>query len=496
MIRVTIENNFCKIEGLDNQDTIDRLSFLLSYEDFSLRYAIGKFAAKNLARVRMLSKRLVFPTGLLPKVFEFLHFNYEKEDIEFIDKREFLAGPNAGIWTGPKLFDYQEQIVDTAINEKAGMIHACTGAGKSIMIAKLCHELNLPTIIGVVTEDLLFQLYEDFVNFFGKDKVGIVGSGYCIPKQFTIASVWTLARAVSHNAKVEKDDDCNAAEWAPTNHQQKEQIKQLMKDAKVVILDEAHFAGASAIQKFLEFSTGAPFRFGFTGTPWRMNGDDMLLESAFGKVICKLSASELIKRGFLVKPKIMFLDIPKYDKDIAENWQAVKNNYFLNNSVRDDIIVNHIIKMRDMGKRPLLLFRDIAYGMKIKNLLPNDIKLSFVSGAVTKEKRKAVKEDYESGKIDLIMASVIYDQGVNIPSLDGLVLLSGGKSTSKALQRIGRVIRSAPGKKSAFVMDTFDQVQYGEAHSLSRYKIYATEPEFKLGIGNAFNHYLVRKGII
>ena len=59
----------------------------------------------------------------------------------------------------------------------------------------------------------------------------------------------------------------------------------------------------------------------------------------------------------------------------------------------------------------------------------------------------------DDSPITHLIASKIFDQGVDIPNLDALVLAGSGKSSGRALQRIGRVIRNAPGKKKAIVVE-------------------------------------------
>jgi superfamily II DNA or RNA helicase len=58
-----------------------------------------------------------------------------------------------------------------------------------------------------------------------------------------------------------------------------------------------------------------------------------------------------------------------------------------------------------------------------------------------------------------LIASKIFDQGIDIPELDALILAGSGKSSARALQRIGRVIRSYPSKKWANVIEFWDNTQ-------------------------------------
>ena len=103
-----------------------------------------------------------------------------------------------------------------------------------------------------------------------------------------------------------------------------------------------------------------------------------------------------------------------------------------------------------------------------------------MSGNDSLEKRDEVKKAIYSGKIDVILASTIFDIGVDIKCLSALILAGGGKSYVKALQRIGRVIRSYPGKKFAAIVDFYDDIKYLKAHSVNRCKIYMTENGFKV----------------
>src|SRR5690606_21334147 len=93
--------------------------------------------------------------------------------------------------------------------------------------------------------------------------------------------------------------------------------------------------------------------------------------------------------------------------------------------------------------------------------------------------REKIKNDLEEGKIKCIVASRIFDIGLNLPILSGLIIASAGKSSVRALQRIGRVIRPYPGKRFAAVIDFADQAPYLLDHAKRRKEIYETEFEVK-----------------
>lgn len=478
-IKIVIENSSAKITGLTDLAVIDAVSRRLSYTVDSARYSYAYRTGSWDGRVRLLDKRMNFPAGLVDEVTSVLYGFGIQYQID--DQREPVICDDRMGWQGPPLRDYQNTIVDRALSAGRGMIKACTGSGKSNVIAYLCGQYNTNTVVYVVSLDLLGQMHDTISNTLGIE-VGLVGGGQCDIKKITVCSAWSAGRAFDEKTTSSDEEDVAADNWKPSE-QQKSDIREMVSAARLVILDEAQFAAANSIQCIVKNSQSGVHRFGFSGTPWRSDGADILLTAAFGKNICDIKASDLIELGWLVEPKIAFRDIPSNYK-IKKNWADVKREYIVNNDTRNTLIVDNTLKLLEMGRKPLLLFREIAHGNILESLLPPDVKYEKVTGELSTAERDRIRADFSAGHIDLILASSVYDQGVDLPALDALVLAGGGKSTSKALQRIGRVIRGAPGKKDALVLDTWDQSHFVAKHSLTRYKAYRYEPRFKISAEN------------
>jgi superfamily II DNA or RNA helicase len=69
--------------------------------------------------------------------------------------------------------------------------------------------------------------------------------------------------------------------------------------------------------------------------------------------------------------------------------------------------------------------------------------------------------------------------------LDALILAGGGKSPTRALQRVGRVIRrhtypDGRVKKDAYVYHLDDYLKYTHEHAQSCKRIYRSEPKFDI----------------
>jgi superfamily II DNA or RNA helicase len=481
MISIVVRNVNSRIFGLDDIGIIDAISGALTYvtdnAKYSFKYKMGAWDGST----RLLTKNLSFATGLLSLVEGVLQ-DYGAE-YEIRDEREIIhfSSPESP-WYGHSIYDYQKEVVDTALREKRGMVQVATGGGKTLIIGKLAHEFgDLPIVIYVVSLDLLSQMHSDLQQWLGKD-VGIVGDGLCDIKNITVCSAWTVGKAFTKKSKDDTtEEDVVEDKWDPSEAQ-KRLIREMAEGARVVILDEAQFAAAHSIKTILDNSKGAVYKYGFSGTPWRTGGDDLLLEAAFGKKIVQITASELIDGGYLVPPKIAMRDIPPYHVELPQNWKAVHANYIVNNELRNNILIANTVHLLEMGRKPLILFREHKHGKILRDMIPSDVRVRMVTGKLGKEERDKIREDFKAGEIDLLLASTVYDQGVDLPGLDALIKAGGGKSTAKALQRIGRVIRGnkAGGKKDAYVVDTFDQAMYVRGHSIARYNVYCTEPRFIL----------------
>jgi superfamily II DNA or RNA helicase len=158
------------------------------------------------------------------------------------------------------------------------------------------------------------------------------------------------------------------------------------------------------------------------------------------------------------------------------------------------LIINTAKDLISAGRKPLILFREHAHGEILADLLPADVRCEYVTGRDTRARRDEIRENFKNGLVDLILASVVYDQGVDLPALDALIPADSGKSTAKALQRIGRAIRGHPGKKDAYVAEFFDQAHYVREHSYARFEIYQTEPEFKIKCGEQMSQFIKKRG--
>jgi superfamily II DNA or RNA helicase len=487
MAKILITGNYSQITEEEDSGFLKELDKHLSWkvpgaehtQAFKGFYSkkTGKFEKWDGLR-HVMSGSLMFPTGLVPRIQKF--YSDAQKEIIVSDRRKPKAAFTS-LDISEKLielekipFDYQLSALEACKVNDRGILKLATGAGKSILAALVTAHFNQKTIIYVIGKDLLYQFYNLFNSIFGK-RVGIVGDGHCEIADFNIVSIWTAGQAfgMKKNEVLLDADDFEEK----LNLNKKSDIVTMLKDTKLHVIDECHMSASATIQAIYKHSS-ADYIYGLSGTPWRDDNADLLVEGMLGEYIVDVSASYLIKRDFLAKPIIKFVNVPPLGGEESSSYQKLYKEYVTDNPVRNALIVKSTKALVNAGYQTLVLFNNIAHGKTLFELINKELNCAMLDGSDDSKTRERIKDDLANKRLDCVIASKIFDIGVDCPSLSGLVLAGGGKSSVKCLQRIGRVIRKYPGKKQAAVVDFVDNCKFLEKHSKIRYKIYKSENGF------------------
>lgn len=476
---IILNNKKCQIIA-DDELLIKRIRSRLSYRMKGVEYTAAYSNGWN-GITYLLSKANKFDLGLLENVKEYL--NSSKIDFTIEDNRTAKSiSEELDISENLKKHgliprDYQLRIIKSLNNNDRGIIRAATGSGKSLVAALMVAKLNKPTIIYVIGLDLLSQFHELFSKIFNEE-IGYVGNGVCKIGRITIASIWTIGKALDLGDDLFLDDENDSKELSP-RVENCFKIKELLKQTKVHIIDECHVVTTNTISSIYK-QIDPEYIVGLSGTPYRNDGSDLLITSILGEKIIDISASELIEKGILAQPIIKFVSVPKKIMH-STNYQVVYKDYIVENPIRNNLILDNVKQLLEKKYTPLVLFKHIRHGDILYELFLNaGIKCRMLYGNDSLIVRNEVKEQISNKEIDVVLASTIYDLGVDLPILSALVLCGGGKSSIRALQRIGRCIRKYPGKSHSCVVDFYDNARFLKGHSVDRFQVYKSEPGFKI----------------
>jgi len=410
-------------------------------------------------------KLIVFPTGLLEKILDFFDKNgFSKDQLRetsIIDYRvkpkETNGFPIAG--KPAQLRPYQETAVKELLSHGQGTFVGSTGSGKTLVIQEVIRRLGLKTVVVVPNISILNQTVKRFEKYFGTRLVGKLGDGKrVLDKKITVACAASVALTT-------------ADDW---------------KNIDVAFFDETHHAPCKTIETIAyKVFPNAFYRFGATATCFRTDGADLAIEAAVFPPVFQYTLEDGIKDGFLATPSTIMYHVPfnsyrNYSGKIMT--YAYKYHVFRNHKLTN-YIVQQINSYLDQGKQILILVREKEQGFHLQSKLPGAAfvhqgprpeKLGPAPEPVYKKSTAAV-EDFNKGKLRCLIATSILGEGSDLPPVDVLFNLSGGKSKLDLMQHVGRGLRKTETKKELIVVDyihaTHDLLK---KHSIERYKWYQT----------------------
>ena len=478
---VIIDNKKCQLITDDNnlfRQIYNLLSYKLEGFEYSPAYQQGSWNGITY----LMSKKGIFNFGLLSKVECYIkekNIEYELQDKrlpkiinEPLDISENLKNHN------PPLIprDHQLEILKATDDNDIGIVRAATASGKTLAAGLVVAKKNVPTIIFTIGTDILYQFYNLFSEIFNEE-IGIIGDGIVNPKRITICSIWTAGNALKVK-NIISDDEMDLTE-KKCDEKSYGKIFAYLSKAKLIILDECHVSTTNTINAIYKV-INPDYIYGFSGTPYRGDNSDILVNSILGEQICNISASFLIKKGILPRPIIKFISVPKMI-GLGSQYLSIYKDYIVENEVRNNLIVNETKKLIDKGYSPLVLFKQIKHGRILyEKFLDAGVKCGMLYGNDDIDERERVKKQFVNGEIEVIAASSVFDIGTDIQKISALILTGSGMSSVKTIQRVGRALRPASGKTHSAIIDFYDQCKYLKTHSKIRYETYILEPEFKV----------------
>jgi superfamily II DNA or RNA helicase len=451
MIKINIENVKSNLEGDLDPKVISALYNKLAAEVQGSFYARKSSPWWDGKKHFFTKVGKAFMTGLIWMVRDVLdkhHVHYEYNDLRVKPKlKKELSLHNVALRL------YQQSIVDEAVKKERGIIRVSTGGGKTTIIASLVGKLNLTTLILIHRQEIMQQIKETLERIL-QVPIGTVGAGVVNIQNITIAMV-----------------------------QSAHELKDFLPTVDVLIGDEGHHAPAETYWQVAEACPNAYFRYLFTGSDWREDNMNIMLDGFAAKKFVDINASKLIEDGWLVPPTIYLFDFQHERKNRkGVRYPKIYNEEVTNNLKRNQLVVDIAMKAVKAGKSTLILINYIEHGENLLALLEKVYpEIEFIHGSTEAEKRQRVLQEFKEGTRKLILSSNILGEGVDIPKLEVLITARAEASTIAAYQALGRTLRPSEGKTHAIIIDLFDsECKYLESHASARLKIYASEPRYTI----------------
>jgi len=459
-------------------------------------------------RIRFLQNNGLLPSGLLNECTEILKEwgvtyqldNFPHDQIDISDFRDVINDEMIAKQQGEPMipYDHQWETAELLLQSRRGITKSATSSGKSFvitMVAKyLLHKKHVSNILLVVPRsDLVLQMLKDSEEYgFDRKDTGIYfgrEKDYK-GKKFVIAT-WQSLNEIKHRKFFEQFecliiDECHGA-------------KQNDKSSKSKLK-----SGGTVMRQICDLCTNASWRFGFSGTLPTDPLEKRTVISGIGPVINEVKAVDLMEKGLITKLKISIPFI-NYDNKIANEkikdillangitpdmkledipitakFNAEKQ--FLENYIPRLKLISKIVKSRlEKEENILILANTLKFGENLKkilsHLLKNDFnEIYYIRGDMNEYDRKAIREDMEKKtRVIIIATTSLFSTGISVKNLHSAVFSSIGKSKTRCIQSIGRILRLHSSKKVARVYDLVDNLKYSKKHAQERLNYYIEE---------------------
>ena len=344
------------------------------------------------------------------------------------------------------LYPYQEKAVGQAKKGLYGILQSKAGSGKTQMGIALIKEYGRRALWLTHTADLLVQSKERALRYMDKNLIGTITEGKVnIGQGVTFATIQTMCKL---------------------------DLTQYKDMWDVIIVDECHRVCGSPTQmtmfaKVLN-SLSARHKYGLSATVHRSDGMIKATFSLIGDVVYTVPddavADKVMKVGIKPIGTGIKLTPQCLNTDGTLNYTKLIN-YLAGNFHRNIGIIDELIDQK--GKSCLILSDRLEHLETLLNMLPMDMKTqaSMISGKMTTKKGKAEREqaieDMRTRKKKYLFATYsLAKEGLDIPCLERLFMVTPQKDYAVITQSIGRIARTYEGKCDPIALDFVDDIGY------------------------------------
>lgn len=384
-----------------------------------------------------------FPVGVLGRVIEILDvigMDYRvQNDVE-------LPGDPLGLeWKTDKvLYDYQAEAAEIAYLNGGGTICLPTGGGKTLVCLRLIYAFDHRALVMVHSRELMRQWRDEIRRTFDIDP-GLVGGGFKENwDDITVASIQTIASRVKRG-KVDEID---------LNY-------------PVAVLDECHRVPAQDSYT-VAMLYNSPVRIGASATPYRTDGREMKIWGAIGDICVQITPVDLIRRGYLTRPRFVILDPPYVKMRKVNDWHDAYYDGIVANQYRNQMIVNTARSLVEDGHKVYIHVERIEHG-DILAIMFDDV--PFIHGTTPKAERDGTIAQFAGTELDCLISTLL-GEGVDIPAMTAIIMAGGLKTQVGVVQKVGRALRLSPGKEEAIIVDFRDKGPWLSRHFQERMNVY------------------------
>lgn len=334
-----------------------------------------------------------------------------------------------------------------------GVVVLPTGAGKSHLATLAIDDRRRSTLVVAPTLDLVRQWYDLLRTSFGVP-VGVIGGGDYAVEPLTVT---TYDSAYIH-------------------------MEHLGNRFGLVVFDECHHLPGDAYALAARFCL-APFRLGLSATPERADGREVELDQLIGPTVYRRDIVELAG-DYLAEYEVeqIIVDLSPEEWAAYEEARAVYRGFVVSQGIRMSRpdgwqqFIQRAARSVE-GRRALEAYqrqRQLAFAAPSKlayldhllhqhradrtlvftqdNATAYEISRRFLVPVITHQTKVTERSEILAGLADgtynAVVTSKVLNEGVDVPSANVAIIVSGSGSVREHVQRLGRVLRKKGDKRA------------------------------------------------
>ena len=320
--------------------------------------------------------------------------------------------------------------------EQRALLISATGTGKTYASAFALREADPKRVLFLVhREQIAKQAIESFRRVFGRTKTfGLLsGNSKRYDEDYLFATMQMMAKeeTLSKYQKTEFD---------------------------VIIIDEVHRAGASSYQRIMGYFE-PQFWLGMTASPERTDGFD-IYHLFDHNIAYEIRLQQALEEDLLCPFHYFGITEMEIDGEVFDDTTGMRNFSYLICDERVEYILEKAKYYGYSGDRVKgLIFCSRKEEAKelSKKFNEKGYQTAFLCGEHSQEERERCIErltsDDSTDYLDYIFTIDIFNEGVDIPEINQVIMLRPTESPVVFIQQLGRGLRKADGKKYVVILD-------------------------------------------
>jgi superfamily II DNA or RNA helicase len=362
-----------------------------------------------------------------------------------------------------RLRSYQTDLVESIRSAYRQGIQRClavapTGSGKTVVFSYIAQQSlarGSRTLILVHRQELLDQTSRTLTAFDVPHGVIAAGRSSDATERIQIASVQTMVRRLDRIAEPD-----------------------------LIVIDEAHHSIAGSWRKVIDRFPSARV-LGVTATPQRLDGKG--LGSVFDQMIMGPRVADLQRDGHLSAAKYYApttTDLSGVGNRAGDYDHAGLESVMDRPTITGDA-VDHYARLAH-GMPAIAFCVSIAHARNVaESFCRAGYDAATIDGTLSAQDRRDRVQMLGDGRLSVLTSCEIINEGFDVPVVGAAILLRPTQSLGLHLQQIGRVLRPAPGKTHAVILDHAGNLaRHGRAEDDRDWSL-QDRPKKKSGLGNA-----------